>query len=102
MVCRRAEGEGYAQAPSRCRPAAAILPAPARAQAPMFVRRSIGDLIREESPTIESFRRGVAAMMQRDITDKTSWWFWANIHGVPEAEAAQLRSLAKYWEQCPH
>jgi hypothetical protein len=74
-----------------------------RAQAPpLRVRRSINDLIGERSPLIESYRRAVDVMMQRDITDKTSWWFQASIHGMPDEEIAQLSSLAKYWQQCPH
>src|ERR1700760_2564998 len=68
-----------------------------------YVRRSIGDLIRERSPTIESYRRGVDVMMQRPMTDKTSWLFQAAIHGLPEdAITEQLKPLKSYWQQCPH
>src|SRR4051794_19542033 len=82
--------------------ASAILPGRARAQTPLRVRRSIVDLIREQSPVIESYRRGVDVMMKRDVFDRTSWWFQANIHDVPDEEIAQLQSIAKYWQQCPH
>ena len=70
---------------------------PSMGQAPLKVRRSISDLIREQSPLIESYRRGVDVMMKRDITDKTSWWFQANIHDAPEDNYAMLPSLAPYW-----
>jgi hypothetical protein len=82
--------------------AAAILPGPAAAGEPVRVRRSIGDLIREQSPLLESYRRGVGEMMKRDLTDKTSWWFQANIHDLPDEELAKLKSLERYWRQCPH
>jgi tyrosinase len=73
-----------------------------RAQGTLGVRRSINELIRAQSPTIESFRRAVDVMMAREVTDKTSWWFQANIHDLPEEELAQHRSFARYWQQCPH
>jgi hypothetical protein len=82
---------------------AAILPnRPSRAQAPLRVRRSVNDLIRDNSPLIDSYRRAVDVMMKRDITDKTSWWFQANIHDAPDDNYAMMPSLADYWGQCPH
>ncbi|MEA2902947.1 MAG: polyphenol oxidase [Alphaproteobacteria bacterium] len=80
--------------------AAAILPA--RAQPALMVRRSINDLIREQSPIVDSYRRGVDAMMKRPITDRTSWWFQANIHDHSDVEGAQWPSYASYWKKCPH
>jgi tyrosinase len=86
--------------------AAAVLPkvmsGPSAAQEPVRVRRSIGDLVREQSPLVESYRRGVDEMMKRDVVDKTSWWFQANIHDLPDEELAKMRSLGRYWRQCPH
>jgi hypothetical protein len=83
--------------------AATILPArSSMGQAPLKVRRSISDLIREQSPLIESYRRGVDAMMKRNITDKTSWWFQANIHDGPDDDYAKFPQFAPYWGQCPH
>jgi len=84
--------------------AATALPRVTAAAPPadLKVRRSIGDLIREQSPLVESYRRGVDVMMQRDITDNTSWWFQANIHNLPDEDLAKLRSQARYWRQCPH
>jgi hypothetical protein len=103
---------GFAQG-SAALAAAAIMPSlPAAGQATpkqaapkqdtLRVRRSIGDLIRENGPIVESYRRAVDVMMQRDVTDKTSWWFQANIHDLPDDDLAKLRSLAPYWRQCPH
>jgi hypothetical protein len=98
---------GFAQG-SAALAAAAIVPSlPAAGQgapnqAPLRVRRSIGELIRENSPIVESYRRGVDVMMQRDLTDKTSWWFQANIHDLLDDDLAKLKSLAPYWRQCPH
>jgi tyrosinase len=82
--------------------AAAVVYGPSAAQEPLRVRRSIGDLIREQSPLVESYRRGVDVMMQRDVVDKTSWWFQANIHDLPDEELAKMRSHGRYWRQCPH
>src|SRR5258708_1380109 len=82
--------------------AAVAVPHVPQAQPMLKVRRSINDLIRENSPLVESYRRAVDVMMKRDLTDKTSWWFQANIHSVPDDAIAQMRSLAPYWDQCPH
>jgi hypothetical protein len=81
---------------------AAVLPAPARGADLVQVRRSVGSLAREKSALLESYRRAVDVMMQRDVTDKTSWWFQANIYGAAKADiAGPLKPLAKYWRQCP-
>jgi tyrosinase len=83
--------------------AAAALPTrPSRSEPALLVRRSIGGLIAEQSPLIESYRRGVDTMMKRPVTEKTSWWFQANIHDAPDEEMAKHRPLAAYWQQCPH
>jgi Common central domain of tyrosinase/Polyphenol oxidase middle domain len=83
--------------------AAVILPRrPSWARGPLRVRRSINDLIRENSPLVESYRRAVDVMMKRDITDKTSWWFLANIHEAPDDNYAMMPSLSEFWGQCPH
>jgi len=82
--------------------AAASLPNRSFGQSAPRVRRSINALIKEKSPIIESYRRAVDVMMNRDVTDKTSWWFLANMHDVPEQEQAQHKSLQSYWSQCPH
>src|SRR5882757_5541660 len=82
--------------------AAAVVPRLVAAQQPVRVRRAIGDLVREQSPLVESYRRGVDVMMKRDAFDKTSWWFQANIHDLSDEELAKMRSLERYWRQCPH
>jgi hypothetical protein len=92
---------GFAQG-SAAIAAAAILPRASAGEETVRVRRSIGDLIREQSPLVESYRRGVDEMMKRDVVDKTSWWFQANIHDLPDEELAKLRSFERYWRQCPH
>jgi Common central domain of tyrosinase/Polyphenol oxidase middle domain len=80
--------------------AAAILPA--RATDIVQVRRSVDALIRDKSPLLDSYRRAVDVMMKRDIADKTSWWFQANVYGLTESSiAGSIRPLAKYWRQCP-
>jgi tyrosinase len=82
--------------------AAALAPKLATGADVVRVRRSIGALVRENSPLIDAYRRAVDLMMKRDIADKTSWWFQANICGVAAADiAAPARTLAKYWRQCP-
>jgi hypothetical protein len=83
---------------------AAILPARRSAgQETMLVRRSIGDLVGEQSPVIDAYRRGVDVMMKRDIRDKTSWLFQAAIHDIAHEEITEpLKPLAKYWQRCPH
>ena len=82
--------------------AATILPVSSKAQPALMVRRSINELIAEQSPLIESYRRAVDVMMARDVTDKTSWWFQANIHVLSDEELAKMRSLERYWRQCLH
>jgi hypothetical protein len=59
---------------------------PARAQPALYVRQSIATLVRERSPRLESFRRGVDAMMRLPTWDKRNWWFQANIFGVAAAQ----------------
>ncbi|MGH6768061.1 MAG: tyrosinase family protein [Xanthobacteraceae bacterium] len=83
--------------------AAALAPRRAWSADIVLVRRSIGDLIRDESPLIASYRRAVDEMMKRDVADKTSWAFQANIYGIVDAEITDSRKpLAKYWRQGPH
>ena len=80
--------------------ASVLLPARSRAADLVLVRRSVADLTREKSPLLDSYRRAVEVMMQRDVTDKTSWWFQANIYGAAEAAiTGPVRPLAKYWRQ---
>jgi len=80
--------------------AAAILPA--RATGVVLVRRSIGDLMQEQSPLIDAYRGAVDAMMKRPVTDKTSWRFQANMFGVAASDiAGEAQPLAKYWRQNP-
>jgi tyrosinase len=45
---------------------------------------------------LTSLRNGVAAMMQRQVTDPTSWQFQAAIHGTTDGGGNPL------WNQCEH
>ncbi len=82
--------------------AATLLPARSRAADIVHVRRSIADLTRENSALIESYRRAVEAMMERPVTDKTSWRFQANMVGAAASEiGGDTQPLAKYWRQNP-
>ena len=59
----------------------------------VLVRKNVNSLRPAE---ITSLRKGVAAMKARDVSDPTSWWYQANIHGttqVPEEPS---------WNQCKH
>ena len=64
--------------PAQQAPAA---PAPGT-QPALYVRESLAMQMRYKSPLIESFRRGVDAMMRLPSWDKRNWWFQAYIHGV--------------------
>ena len=82
--------------------AAAMLPGRSHGADLVLVRRSVAELVREQSPLLESYRRAVDVMMQREVTDRTSWWFQANIVGAAEAGiTGPVKPLAKYWRQCP-
>ncbi len=93
-LSRRAFGQGVA--------AIGLCPIGARAANVVQVRRSLADLVRENSPAIESYRRAVDVMMARDVADKTGWCFQANMVGVAAREiAGETLPLAKYWRQNP-
>lgn len=93
-LSRRAFSQGVA--------AAALYPIGSRAADIVQVRRSLADLVRENSPAIESYRRAVGVMMARSVTDKSSWRFQANMVGVAAREVVgETLPLAKYWRQSP-
>jgi Common central domain of tyrosinase len=46
---------------------------------------------------ITSFRKGVATMQARAVTDPRSWLYWANVHGTPGSQ-----NSAGTWKQCQH
>ncbi len=95
-LSRRAFGHGGAALA-----AAALVPFRAGAQANGYVRRSIDAPARDNS-LIESYRRAVEAMMERDASDKTSWQFQANMVGVAaSAVTGEARPPAAYWRQNP-
>jgi tyrosinase len=76
---------------------------PAAAQQAGFVRRDLGQLVSEQSPLVETYRRGVAEMMRRPQTDPTSWWFQAAIHDLSDQDLATVpANLRHLTQQCPH
>lgn len=44
-----------------------------------------------------SFRKGVAIMQARPVSDPRSWRYWANVHGTPGSQ-----NPAGTWKQCQH
>jgi tyrosinase len=82
--------------------AATLMPARPRAQDVVQVRQSIAALVRDNGPLIESYRRAVEVMMARDVSDKTSWRFQANMVGAAASDiTGETQPLAKYWRQNP-
>lgn len=80
----------------------------------VYIRRDVGKLSGDWDPTLLWYARAVGVLLQRPITDRTSWRFLAAIHGFSESwwrmdgylkageelpnEAEQLL----YWDQCQH
>ena len=82
--------------------AASALARPVSAQPALYVRASIATLARENSPRLESFRRGVDAMMRLPTWDKRNWWFQASLFGAaPEQIAPEMRQHAGYFNKAP-
>ena len=67
----------------------------------VHVRGNIYELTKSATgqATIDSLRKGVAAMMNRPEADPTSWLSQANIHGVPSNDATPMLEL---WSACQH
>src|SRR5215207_1282177 len=84
--------------------AAAVPARRTSAQPALYVRQSIAVLMREQSPRIASFRRGVDAMMRLPTWDKRNWWFQANMHGVAadQIPPEMAGSAERYFSKCPH
>lgn len=80
--------------------AAAAAALPAAAQPPLYVRAAIATLVRQRSPRLESFRRGVDAMMRLPSFDKRNWWFQAGLFGAAlEQLPPELRQHAGYFNK---
>lgn len=60
-----------------------------------FVRKNINDL---DPSSLESIKRGMKVMMERDTNDPTSWVYQARIHGVPD----NIKERLPGWDQCTH
>jgi hypothetical protein len=67
----------------------------------VHVRSNIYELAKTPSgqKTIDSLRKGVAAMMNRSETDPTSWLSQANIHGIAPGDNTPPLPL---WSNCQH
>ncbi len=51
--------------------------------------------------TISWYRKAVEVMVQRPVTDPTSWRYLGAVHGVPEGMSTPA-AAAKFWDQCQH
>ncbi|HUD31662.1 MAG TPA: tyrosinase family protein, partial [Variovorax sp.] len=79
-----------------------------------FVRQDIWALGEKWTPTTEWYAKGVRALSQRDITDRTSWRFFAAMHGIDLPLWVAFKYLTtgqplpaasvqrKFWGQCQH
>ena len=79
-----------------------------------YVRRNVWDLGAKWADPILWYARGVKAMQGRPITDRTSWKFYAAMHGMYQplwhalgylGASPQLPSstvIKKFWKQCQH
>src|SRR5207244_6774722 len=72
-------------------PTASILAQPPNQKT--YVRKDVSALTPGE---IDSLRKGVQVMKERDPKDPTSWLYQANIHGTTELP------LQDGWAQCQH
>jgi len=68
-------------------------PGPAVAQT-VRIRQNLANA---SATLIASFRKGVAAMQARPVSNPRSWQYWANVHGTPGPQNA-----AGTWKQCQH
>jgi hypothetical protein len=59
--------------------------ADARRQGRKYKPVSLGKPI-APATLITSFRKGVATMQARAVTDPRSWLYWANVHGTPGSQ----------------
>ena len=79
-----------------------------------FVRQDIWALGEKWTPTTEWYAKGVHVLWQRDITDRTSWRFFAAMHGIDQklwiafnylnaGQALPTSAVQKtFWRQCQH
>lgn len=70
--------------------------APAPALGPTVLPRQRFQVFAQSATKLKKFSDAVAAMKARPVTDKTSWAYWANIHGVMGA------STDPQWNKCRH
>jgi tyrosinase len=78
------------------------------------VRKDVWGLGAGWSDTLEWYARGVRALQSRPVTDRTSWWFLAAMHGMhpvvweefgviqPSTPLPTLAVRRRFWNQCQH
>jgi len=64
------------------------------------IRKSVWSLPQGD-PAITWYRRAVATLMQKPLTDPTSWQYLAAVHGVP-SNIQTPPAAANFWDQCQH
>jgi tyrosinase len=64
------------------------------------IRKSVWSLP-EGDPTFVWYRRAVAELFTRPVSDPTSWRYLAAVHGVPEGTSVPS-GAADFWDQCQH
>jgi Common central domain of tyrosinase/Polyphenol oxidase middle domain/Protein of unknown function (DUF_B2219) len=89
-----------AQVPSASlAPNATIAPTPVVSAPPaltMVLPRERFQVFAANATKLKKFSDAVAKMKSRPVTDKTSWAYWANIHGI------MASSTDPQWNQCRH
>jgi len=80
----------------------------------MLVRKNVWELGGKWADPILWYARAVGALKQKPIADRTSWRFWAGMHGYHQglwefygykAPAEQVPAQAdfdEFWQQCQH
>lgn len=71
-------------------------PAASPAASPAIFRRERFQVFAQSATKLKKFSDAVKVMKNRPVTDKTSWAYWANIHGVMGS------STDPQWNQCRH
>lgn len=80
----------------------------------MAMRRNVWELGNDWAPPILWYARAVAALRPKGLTDRTSWRFWAGMHGYHQGlwefykykatteEVPAGADFDRYWLQCQH
>jgi tyrosinase len=80
----------------------------------MFVRRNVWELGDDWADPILWYARAVAALKRKALNDRTSWRFWAGMHGyhqglwefydyqAPDEQVPAKADFDRFWLQCQH